>query len=126
MLSAETPAEGTLTFTATAGERAVRMTLSREGDDLLLTDDASSRVLASAPAASTRRVIIRGAEGAHDDTLTVQLSGLELPGGVDFDAGAGGRDALVIGSNADVTRGSRHAGVLDFDSVQIRYENLEP
>ena len=119
-----------LTFNAPATARENRMTLRVDATRLVLTDDGS-RVLASTDAATTRRVVIHGADGATDDTLTVDLTGITLPQGIDYDGGRGGFDTLVIRGTSShaaqtATQLSPHDGVIDFGALQIRYFGLEP
>ena len=61
-----------------------RVTLVRRGAAVELRETDSGRVLSSAPMTSASRIEIVGRSGAHDDTLTIDLSGgpasvLELP-----------------------------------------------
>jgi len=108
---------------------ARELTLRRDGARLVITDGAS--IVASAPVATTDRVVIRGATGPHDDTLTIDLTNLPvLRGGIDYDGGAGGWDTLVlIGGSARVQRVTQlnpNDGDIDVDGLAIRYRNLEP
>lgn len=101
------------------------------GEAIVVIDDATGRVVASAPAASTTGVVVRGASGAHDDTLTVELSdALRLPGGIDYDGGSGGWDTLILAGHAPgdhvVTHLSSSDGILDLGGLSVRYFNLEP
>ena len=108
------------------------MTLRLDGSRLVLTDDDTNRELASASAATTDHVIILGAAGEHDDTLTVELSSQFTPArGIDYDGGAGGWDTLVVRGETSrtahrVTQLSPHDGILDYGALQIRYAGLEP
>ncbi|MFL6248701.1 MAG: hypothetical protein ACJ74H_21940 [Thermoanaerobaculia bacterium] len=107
------------------------LTLKRDGAQIVIVDDRSHAIVASAPAAETNRVIVRGASGSHDDTLTVDLSQpFSLSGGIDYDGGSGGWDTLVIAGGAvrkqTVTQLTPHDGVLELDGLMLRYTNLEP
>ena len=120
-----------LSFDAAAHGKPAHYTAKVDGTRLVVIDDATSRELASAPAASTRRLVVRGADGAHDDTLTVDVTGLALPDGIDYDGGAGGFDTLVIHGGATqarqtATQLSKTDGILDLGGLQLRYTNLEP
>ncbi|HWS73191.1 MAG TPA: hypothetical protein VN605_13830, partial [Thermoanaerobaculia bacterium] len=121
----------TLTYESHSEAAQAHLTLLRLGSAIVLMDDASGRTVASAPAAATTGVVVRGASGAHNDTLTVDLSaGLRLPGGIDYDGGAGGWDTLVLrgdgGEAQRVRQLSSSAGIIDAGGVTIRYDNLEP
>lgn len=105
--------------------------LRRDGERLVIIDGRSREVLASAAAAAANRVVIRGAAGKHNDTLTIDLTQpISLPGGIDYDGGAAGWDTLVLQGGAAweqrVTQLTPHDGVLDIDGLVIRYTNLEP
>ena len=105
--------------------------LRREGDLLRIADARSGALLAGAPAATTQRVLVQGAAGAHDDTLTIDLGQpIVLAGGIDYDGGADGWDTLVLrgGSAREqrVVQQTPHDGVIDVDGLVIRYSNLEP
>ena len=121
----------TLTWESRSAAAQSHLTLREEGGEIVLIDDATKRVVASAPASDTTRVVVRGADGAHDDTLTVDLShGLRLAEGIDYDGGAGGFDTLVLtgGSTAaqSIRQLSPSAGIIDVAGLTIRYDNLEP
>jgi len=105
-------------------------TLRRSGDQLLLIDDRTRAVIASAPVATTERIVVRGARD-FDDTLTIDLTEpISLAGGIDYDGGAAGWDVLALrGGLARVQRVTQltpHDGVIDIDGLVIRYSNLEP
>lgn len=105
--------------------------LRRAGERLLIESAHSGATLAAGPAATTDRVVIHGASGAHDDTLTVDLSSpIVLRDGIDYDGGASGWDTLVLqgGSAREqrVTQLSPHDGEIDVDGLLLRYTNLEP
>jgi hypothetical protein len=75
--------------------------------------------------------VVRGVDGDHNDTLTVDFSGgLLLPGGIDFDGGIGGFDTLRIAgdhiANSLHTPANRSDGVVELGGTEIRYRNLEP
>ena len=103
-------------------------TLRAEGDRVVIAQGA--RVLASAPAVTTNRIVIRG-EADRDDTLTIDLSQpLHLARGIDYDGGARGFDVLELrGGSAREQRTTQltpHDGIIDLDGLVIRYSNLEP
>ena len=107
------------------------LTLARHGDRLTISDSHSHAILASAPAATTERVLVRGAEGEQDDVLTIDLAeAFTLRGGIDYDGGACGFDVLELrGGSAKtqhVTQLTPHDGIIDVDGLVIRYFNLEP
>ncbi|PYS78376.1 MAG: hypothetical protein DMF66_06615, partial [Acidobacteria bacterium] len=87
-----------LAYTAPAGGAENRYTLRRRGDDLVLSDDRTGAVLRSQPLAATSRVVVRGADGETNDTLTVDFGGgvFSVPEGISYDGGAGGFDTLAI------------------------------
>ncbi|HYO76123.1 MAG TPA: IPTL-CTERM sorting domain-containing protein [Thermoanaerobaculia bacterium] len=121
----------TLTYTAVPSARDAHYTLRGAGNEVVIVDDRSGNVVASAPANETRRVVVQGASGAHDDTLTVDLSALRLPEGVDYDGGARGWDTLIVsGGDAQQHQVATHLsssdGILDLGGITIRYANLEP
>jgi hypothetical protein len=121
----------TLAFTNTAATPARHLLLRRVGGELRLVDRGTATIVASAPAATTERVAIRGAAGPHDDTLTIDLSAaLSLPGGIDYDGGSGGWDTLVLTGGTvrheRLTQLSPSSGVFELDGLEIRYTNLEP
>jgi uncharacterized repeat protein (TIGR01451 family) len=122
---------GTLTFVNRSADAERHLTLRREGERLLLVDEHSQEVVASARAAGTDRVVIAGATGDRRDTLTLDLTeGITLAGGIDFDGGAGGWDSLVLRGgrvrNQRMTQLTPHDGVVDLDGLILRYTNLEP
>lgn len=122
---------GTLTHVNRSTDADRRLILRRYDTRLVIADRGSQTVLASAPAATTDRVVIQGAAGEHNDTLTIDLTQpISLSGGIDYDGGAAGWDELVLqgGSAQDqrVTQLTPHDGVLDIDGLMIRYKNLEP
>lgn len=107
------------------------VTLHRDGGALLITDAGSGTVVASRLAATTDRVVIEGADGQHQDTLTIDLTEpFTLARGIDYDGGLAGWDTLVLqgGSarNQRVTQLTPSDGVIEIDGLAIRYTNLEP
>jgi uncharacterized repeat protein (TIGR01451 family) len=120
----------TLTYTNAARDAQRHLTLRREGARLQLVDDVTHRIVAGEDASSIDRVVIRGADGAHDDSLTIDLSQpLALARGIDYDGGAGGWDVLALRGSARserVTQLTPHDGVFDIDGLAVRYSNLEP
>lgn len=121
----------TLTFVNRSAEPERHLTLRREGQRLRLVDTHSEEVVAGAMAAAIDRVVIAGAAGDHRDTLTLDLSqNLTLPGGIDFDGGAGGWDSLELRggrvAKQRVTQLTPHDGIIDLDGLVLRYTNLEP
>jgi hypothetical protein len=121
-----------LAYKAHAGGAENRYTLRRRGGDLVLSDDRTGAVLRSQPLAATSRVVICGADGETNDTLTVDFGGgmFSVPEGISYDGGAGGFDTLAIAGGAaaveryDVKNTSD--GVIALDSTQIFYSNIEP
>jgi len=104
--------------------------LRRDGETLVLADRTTRTVLASARAATTDRVTIRGADG-EDDSLTIDLTQpIMLLHGIDYDGGADGWDTLnVTGGSARqerITQLTQHDGIVDIDGLVARYTNLEP
>src|SRR4051812_13562561 len=73
-----------LTYTAPADHVANHYTLRIEGANLVLIDDDSGVLLRREPLAQTSGVVIHGADGDIDDTLTVDLGGgvFALPRGI--------------------------------------------
>ena len=119
--------DGVLSYRSSALTQATAVTLRRSGPKLVLTDDVTHRVLVSAPAATTRKFVMRGLDGPHDDTLTVDVTGISLPEGIDYDGGLGGFDSLnLVGTGVRRTTQDPVAGILWVDDLQIRYANLEP
>jgi uncharacterized repeat protein (TIGR01451 family) len=121
----------TLTWESHSTAAQSHYTLRQRGPAIVLVDDTTGRVLASAPVSETSHVVIRGAGGAHDDTLTVDVSDrLRLAGGIDYDGGAGGFDTLVLTGGSreaqKVTQLSPNAGTIDVAGITIRYDDLEP
>jgi uncharacterized repeat protein (TIGR01451 family) len=115
-----------LSYRATSGSD---LRLCRAADRIVLKDVRTEEVVASGRASSITRVVVRGADGNEDDTLEVDLTGLDLPGGIDYDGGIGGFDTLVVSGvarHATATPSSPHDGVLDYDGLRIRYSNIEP
>ena len=107
------------------------MTLRRQADRIVIIDDFTHTIMAGGRADQIKRVIVRGVDGDHNDTLTVDFSGgLYLPGGIDFDGGADGFDSLrIVGDNlADSHHRAtnRSDGVVELGATEIRYRNLEP
>lgn len=124
-------ADGTLAYENRDAGSSRHLTLRRDGGFLLIVDDHSRAIVATAVAATTRRVVIQGAGGRHDDTLTVDLTNpLSLPGGINYDGGAGGWDTLNLSGgsfqNERLTQLTPHDGIFDLDGLIIRYTNLEP
>lgn len=109
-----------------------RLTLRLNGPDIELLDDASGVILRSRPLAATSAVLINGAAGEVDDTLTVDFSGglITVRDGINYDGGAGGFDSLVLhtGQAPQTTHTPTGAmsGALDVGGVQLAYANLEP
>ena len=113
--------------TANTGQNLL---LRRDGDRLVLVNQQSRAVVASAPAGSTQRVVVVGADD-RNDTLTLDLTNpLSLPRGIDYDGGARGWDTLVLTGGSvqreTVTQLTPHDGVFDLDGLALRYTNLEP
>ncbi|HXH38234.1 MAG TPA: hypothetical protein VNN08_06375, partial [Thermoanaerobaculia bacterium] len=107
-----------------------QLILRRDGERLVIVDQRSYTVVASAPARETAHVTVRGADD-RDDTLTLDLSTpFSLAGGIDYDGGAAGWDTLVITGGSvqkeRVTQRTPHDGVVDLDGLVLRYTNLEP
>src|SRR6266404_3595134 len=95
--SAAADAAPALRYSSAPNTRERRVTLRRDGDRVVIVNDATGDVVASSSASATRRVVVQGLEGSHTDTLTVDLRrGLTLPDGVEFDAGVAGFDTLNI------------------------------
>ncbi|PYS85384.1 MAG: hypothetical protein DMF67_01605 [Acidobacteria bacterium] len=121
-----------LAYTAPAGGAENRYTLRRRGDDLVLSDDRTGAVLRSQPLAATSRVVVRGADGETNDTLTVDFGGgvFSVPEGISYDGGAGGFDTLAIagGTATDERYQVNNAsdGVITLDEARIYYSNIEP
>ena len=124
-------ASSILTYVASPATAETRITLLRQGARLVIVDDGTRAILASELARDIRQVVVRGVDGDHNDTLTVDFSGgLSLPGGIDFDGGIGGFDTLrIVGGSASAGRYSatNHSdGQIDVDGTEVRYRNLEP
>ena len=120
-----------LTYAASPATSETRVTLRRQAGRIVITDDVTHKILARGRADRIERVIVRGVDGDHNDTLTVDDSGgLSLSGGIDYDGGNGGFDTLRIRGvgRSDVrhtaTNGSD--GVVELGATEIRYRNLEP
>jgi uncharacterized repeat protein (TIGR01451 family) len=108
-----------------------RLTLRRDCERLVLVDDDTRVVVASARAATTDRVAIEGASGDRRDSLTIDLSQpITLAGGIDYDGGEGGWDVLALSGGSarrqTITQLTPHDGNIDIDGLVIRYRNLEP
>ena len=124
-------APGVLTYVASPATKETRVTLSRRAGRIVIIDDFSGAVLMNGRADLINHVIVRGVDGNHNDTLTVDFSGgLSLPGGIDFDGGRGGFDSLRITGHSRAA--SRHIptnrsdGAIQLGTTEIRYRNLEP
>jgi hypothetical protein len=127
----EPRAAATLLFANESPQPQRQLVLRRVASEIVLLDRFAGAVVASAPAVGTDRVVIRGADGAVDDTLVIDLGEpLSLPAGIDYDGGAGGWDTLVLrggsGRHERLTKLSPSSGVLDLDDLEIRFTNLEP
>lgn len=121
----------TLSYVNRSANAERRLTLRRERERLVLVDDDSRVIVASAPAATTDRVAIEGASGDRRDSLTIDLSQpIALAGGIDYDGGEGGWDVLALtGGSArrqTITQLTPNDGDIDVDGLVIRYRNLEP
>jgi uncharacterized repeat protein (TIGR01451 family) len=130
-LSAAKLDDGELRYFNVDSARQRHLTLRSTAGDVQIVDDSTGQIVASAPTGDVRKVIIRGASGAHDDQLTVDLSTpFDLPGGIDFDGGAGGFDTLVMtGGNVGkqtLRQQNTHAGTFAIGALAVRYSNLEP
>jgi uncharacterized repeat protein (TIGR01451 family) len=124
-------AEAVFTYVASPAARETRVTLRRQGDRIVIIDDVTHAVVASGRADRIKQVVVRGVDGDHNDTLTVDFSGgLSLPGGIDFDGGIGGFDTLrIVGeqiANSLHTPTNRSDGAVELGGTEIRYRNLEP
>lgn len=120
-----------LRYSASAASSETHVTLRRQAGRVIVIDDSTHRIVASGDAGRIKRVSVRGVDGDHNDTLTVDFSGgLSLPGGIDFDGGTAGFDTLRIVGNerADVhdLPINRSDGVVQVGATEIRYRNLEP
>jgi len=122
---------GVLRYVASPETKETRVTLVRQAERILIIDDFTHEIVAGGRADRIKRVIVRGVDGDHNDTLTVDFSGgLSLPGGIDFDGGTAGFDTLrIVGGNTKDSRYSptnRSDGVVEVGATEIRYRNLEP
>ena len=120
-----------LTFLASPATKETRVTLRRQAGRIVIIDDFTHAVLAGGREGQIQRVMVRGVDGDHNDTLTVDFSGgLQLPGGVDFDGGTAGFDSLRIvggsGANSRHMAANRSDGRIELGATEIRYRNLEP
>ena len=122
---------GVLMYVASPATKETRVTLRRQADRILIIDDFTHTIVAGGRADRIKRVIVRGVDGDHNDTLTVDFSGrLCLPGGIDFDGGTAGFDTLrIVGGSGTDSRHiptNRSDGVVEVGATEIRYRNLEP
>src|SRR5437868_12944575 len=95
-LCALSASAGILRFDSSPLTPRTNITLRHDGDRVVIVDDDSHAILTSARADATDGVVIRGVDGDHDDTLTIDMRGLILPGSIDFDGGRGGFDTLRV------------------------------
>jgi len=131
--AARSPSRTTLAFTAPSGAGgANHFLLRRAGRYLQLVDLDTHRVLRQRVFALTTAVSIGGADGAVDNTLTIDFSGgsLAVPGGISFDGGHGGYNTLSLrggrfAHQRDVVYGP-HAGLIDLDATTILYADIAP
>jgi hypothetical protein len=106
--------------------------LRRHGAQVVLTDALTGRVLSSHRLAALSGIAIEGANGAVDNTLTVDLSGgpLDVMRGVSWDGGVGGYNTLNV-RGGGVARASDlalgpHSGVYTVGSTRIVYSHIAP
>ncbi|WP_044255797.1 tail fiber protein, partial [Rhodopirellula sp. SWK7] len=87
--------------------------------------------LSRTPVSTTTRLTINGTD-ASDDTLRIDLSGGNpIPeGGLHFNGGVGGDDALVVVNggeiDTDYQTSGEQSGEIDIDGRIVTFENLEP
>ncbi|MDA1049222.1 MAG: GEVED domain-containing protein [Planctomycetota bacterium] len=130
LVSGESTVAEFLIFVAPDNDATNDIVLVRDRTELVITNDGIQ--VARQPLADGMTVIIRGADGAVDDTLTVDYSGGNpAPDeGIQYEGGAGGDDALVIqgGTAGVVTHEFRNAndGSVTIDGDTIFYTGLEP
>jgi len=119
------------TLSGSTGGRNL-LVLRRRGAELELLDGITGRLLRRRALALTPAVLVNGANGHIDNTLTVDLGGgpIALPGGLRYDGGHGGFNTLTItggrvGRERSVPSGP-HSGLLGLDGIVIHYADIAP
>jgi len=128
---ARAAAADTLHYSVPGEAAAARLTLRAAGERIVIVDDDTGEIVASAPTVVTRAVRIAGAAGARNDVLTVDLSEpLALPGGIAYDGGDGGWDTLALAGGGvereTLTMLGPQEGIFDLDGLRLHFSNLEP
>ena len=106
--------------------------LRRDGACVVLVDARTGRVLSSQRTAALSGIAIEGANGAVDNTLTVDLSGgpIDATRGISWDGGVGGYNTLDV-RGGGVARATNlvlgpHSGVYTVGSTRIAYSHIAP
>jgi hypothetical protein len=123
----------TMSFRAVSGTHgANHWVLRRAGARLQLLDTDTGAVVRDMAFASVARVLIAGADGRIDNTLTLDFFGgsLAVPGGISYVGGRGGYNVLAtrgghFAHELSVPR-TPHAGRLVLDGTTIRYAEIAP
>jgi hypothetical protein len=123
-------AAGVLKYRAPARRGGIHLTLTRQGDDIVVLDD--DRVVRRLPQASASAIDISGPD--HIDTaLTIDYAQGSLAVPIDYHPGALGSktdNELILqgGTNADIvhTPSGAHSGIINVNDIPIRYSNLTP
>lgn len=122
-----------LRFAAVSGVHgANHFVLRRAGANLQLIDTDTGKVLRNAAFARTSGVLITGAGGDVNNTLTLDFSGgsLAVPEGVAYRGGRGGYNVLALrgghfAHEREVARGP-HAGLIVLGHTTVRYSQIAP
>lgn len=119
-----------LQYVAPGARGNIRLTLEREGADLVLRDD--NQTVASAPMAAVSAVEI-GSPDFVDTSLTIDYGSGSIAVPIDYHPGALGPDTdnvlALRGSNVTnevYTMTGPHSGTIELDGVPIRFVNLTP
>jgi hypothetical protein len=99
---------------------------------VVLTDALTGRLLSSHRLATLSGIAIEGANGAVDNTLTVDLSGgqIDVTRGISWDGGVGGYNTLDVRGGgvaqaSDLALGP-HSGIYTVGSTRIAYSHIAP
>jgi hypothetical protein len=114
--------ESVLYYKLDEGGRAQNFTITTRGDDVVIVDDRSGKVLASQALADTARVILVGGQNTRE-RITVDLpdDGSAPEAGVVI-AGRGGGDTLIFAGSRDVDEFTVENGLVDVNGVQTAFD----
>jgi hypothetical protein len=130
--AAATPSHTALRFTAARGDRSEAQLVLRRRGNLLELLTRGGTLLRESPLEHTSGVVVDGADGHIDNTLTVNLAGgsMHVAGGIRYDGGHGGYNTLVLtgGDTSDETStpSGPHSGTMVVDQTHIDYTDIAP